>query len=168
MTLGALMTAPRLGATLERRPTERAGGRMFKTEAKSSSSADRAHVWAVLMDVPNWPRWNPGYVAAEAEGPLGLGRRGVVTLVDGRRSPFEVFECDEMRYLTIGGRAPATDIRFQYRLEDDATGGTRITLGHTLEGILSPLFARLFGRRVAGYLPTAAAQLARMSRTSQP
>lgn len=136
---------------------------MFKTEAVSVSSADPAAVWAVLMNVPDWPKWNPGYVAAEAEGPLSLAQRGVVTLVDGRRSPVEVFEWDQGRYMVLGGRAPATDIRFQYRLEADAAGGTRVTLGHSLQGPASPLFARLFGRRVAAYLPDAASQLAHLA-----
>lgn len=136
---------------------------VFEVKASAASTAAPVAAWGVLIDVRGWPEWYPGYVAAKADGPLKLGQTGVVTLVDGRRSPFEVFEWEEGRYMSLGGRAPGTDIRFTYLLETDGLGRTTMTIGHTLTGSTSFLFGRLFGRRVAGYLPLAVERWARLS-----
>ncbi len=102
-------------------------------------------------------------MAAEADGPLRYGQHGTVTLVDGRRSAFEVFHCIQPRDVTMGSSGPGVRIRFSYHFDANDAGGTDIILGHTLSGPSSPIFGRLFGRRVAGYLPTAAYQLARLA-----
>lgn len=158
-----------------RRQQGRAGGRVetrrdgrvtvFSAEAQASSSASTDQVWALLMQVRRWPEWYPGYVAAEADGSLRDGQHGTVTLVDGRRSAFEVFTCTQPCDMTMGGSGPGVRIRFSYHFDANDAGGTDIVLGHTLSGPTSPIFGRLFGRRVAGYLPTAAHQLARLAKT---
>lgn len=136
---------------------------MFKAEASATSAASPPEVWAVLVDVPRWPEWYPGYSAAEADGPLHIGQQGTVTLIDGRHRPFEIFECQEPHYLVLGVRAPGSDIRFRYRVEAQPTSGSSVVLGHTLTGPTSRLFGVLFGRRVAGFLPAAAKQFARLA-----
>jgi hypothetical protein len=132
---------------------------MFKTEASAVTTASADAVWAALIDVTDWPRWYPGYEAATADGPLRLGGRGTVTLVGGQRRPFEVFDWSPGSSFALGTQAPGAAIRFQYAVEPHGTG-SRITLGHTLVGPTSFLFGWLFGRRIAGYLPVAAAALA--------
>ncbi len=159
--LRELSTAGRASGRVDARPDGRV--ELFAVEARESSKASVDQVWALLKQVPRWPEWYPGYVAAEADGPLRRGQRGTVTLVDGRRSAFEVFDWDEPRDMTMGGNGPGVRIRFSYHLAANDAGGTDIVLGHTLSGPTSPIFGRLFGRRVAGYLPTAANQLARLA-----
>ena len=136
---------------------------MFSAKAQATSTASPDQVWALLMQVGRWPEWYTGYVAAVADGPLTHGQHGTVTLVDGRRSAFQVLECIEPRDMTIGGSAPGVRMRFSYHFDANESGGTDIVLGHTLSGPTSPIFGRLFGRRVAGFLPTAANQLARLA-----
>jgi hypothetical protein len=53
--------------------------------------------------------------------------------------------------------------RFLNRIEPAGPGRTRVTLGHTIEGPLWPLFGNLFGRIIRGYLPTALKQLVAMA-----
>jgi hypothetical protein len=137
-------------------------GLMFTLEASQLSTASPSAVWAVLLDVPGWPRWYPGYTAAEAEGPLAPGQRGTVTLLDGRRRPFEIFDWQPGYLLSLGTQVPGAALRFRYTIDPEALG-SRIILGYTLRGPSSPLFGRIFGPRIAGYLPTAAARLAQMA-----
>ncbi|WP_442864747.1 SRPBCC family protein [Arthrobacter sp. HY1533] len=132
---------------------------MFTTEASQQTTASPATVWATLVDVAAWPQWYPGYLSADAEGDLELGRRGTVTLLDGRRRPYEIFDWQPGALLSYGTQVPGAALRFHYSVEPAAMG-SRISLAYTLRGPSSPIFGRIFGRTVAGYLPEAAERLA--------
>lgn len=140
---------------------------MFSTRATATSVATPSTLWRVLIDVPRWPDWYPGYVAAAADGPLGSGARGSVTLVDGRSRPFEIYDWREGSSFSLGGDGPGVKIRFTYLVEPSGETGSRFTIGHTITGLASPVFGRIFGPRIAGYLPTAAAQLVAVAETAR-
>jgi hypothetical protein len=70
-----------------------------------------------------------------------------------------VYEVDPLRSLVYGGNVPFGHQRFLNRIEPIGPRRTRVTLGHTIEGPLWPLFGYLFGRIIKGYLPTALKQL---------
>ena len=136
---------------------------MWKSEFSAETAAPPEAVWRVLAGVEGWPTWNPGLAAAHLDGPLQTGAQGSIKLPRGPIRPFTVYEADPLRSLTYGGDVPGGRQRFLNRIEALGPGLTRVTLGHTIEGPLWPLFGILFGRIIRGYLPTALKQLVAMA-----
>lgn len=132
---------------------------MWKTEHSESTAAAPEMVWAIVSDVAGWPSWNPGYREAGLDGGLAPGTSGHVTLPNGMRRPFTVAEATRPKAFVIAGNGPGLRQRFFHRLERTDDGGTRVTMGATMEGLLTPLFSRMFGKVIAGYTPTAVRQL---------
>jgi len=128
---------------------------VWKSEFSAETSAAPEVVWGLLADVSAWPSWNPGYRAAELEGPLVGGSNGSVTLSNGMKRPLTVYEVEPGAFFAYGGTMPGAHQRFIQRVERLDGGRTRVTLGHTIEGPAWPLYGVLFGRIIRGYLPTA-------------
>jgi hypothetical protein len=133
---------------------------MWQTKQSVVTSAAPAAVWAVLSEVNAWPEWNPGLKSASLEGPLTAGAIGTVTLPDGRRRVMRLDEIEVNAALVYSGSAPPGRIHFINRIESARDGGSTVTMGAAISGLLAPLYGRLFGRVIASYLPTAVAQLA--------
>lgn len=132
---------------------------MWKTEHAEVTTASPEAVWRVVADVAHWPAWNPGYSAASLDGPPNPGTTGTVTLPNGMRRPFTLVEAQQAAAFVIGASGPGVRQRFSHRIEPLGDGRTRVTMAATMEGVLSPVFARLFGNVIAGYTPTAVRQL---------
>jgi hypothetical protein len=132
---------------------------MWKIEHSEVTTASPQAVWRVAADVAQWPAWNPGYSAANLDGPASTGTAGTVTLPNGMRRPFTVVEATPCSAFVIGGSGPGVRQRFIHRIESLGNGQTKVTMAATMEGFLSPVFARLFGKVIAGYTPTAVRQL---------
>jgi hypothetical protein len=132
---------------------------MWKTEHAEVTTASPEAVWQVIADVAHWPAWNPGYSAASLDGPVRPGTTGTVTLPNGMRRPFTILDARPAAALVIGGSGPGMRQQFIHRIEPLDDGRTKVTMAATMEGLLSPVFARLFGKVIAGYTPTAVRQL---------
>jgi|KBSMisStandDraft_5_1062788.scaffolds.fasta_scaffold1764202_1 Polyketide cyclase / dehydrase and lipid transport len=132
---------------------------MWKTEHSEFTTASPEAVWRVIADVAGWPTWNPGYSAATLDGPSSTGTAGTVTLPNGMRRPFTVVDARSGSAFVIGGSGPGVRQRFIHQIEPGDDGQTKVTMSATMDGPLAPLFARLFGKVIAGYNPTAVRQL---------
>jgi Polyketide cyclase / dehydrase and lipid transport. len=132
---------------------------MWKTEHSEVTTASPEAVWAVLADVDHWPSWNPGYAEAHLDGPLVPGSSGTVRLANGMRRGFTLVEATPLAALVIGGAGPGASQRFLHTIEPLPSGGSRVSMAATMEGPLTPLLSRLFGKVMAGYYPTAVRQL---------
>jgi hypothetical protein len=132
---------------------------MWKSEHSEETAASAAAVWAILADTQGWPAWNPGYSKARLDGPLAAGATGEVTLSNGWERTFEIFQVEDSTFFSYGGTMPGARQEFLQRVERLADGRTRVTFGHTIEGLAWPLYGLLFGRIIRGYLPTAVRQL---------
>jgi uncharacterized protein YndB with AHSA1/START domain len=132
---------------------------MWKTEHTEVTTASPEAVWRVVADVAHWPTWNPGYTAASLDGPPDTGTAGTVTLPNGMRRHFRVFDARPAATLVIGGNALGVRQRFIHQIEPLGDGRAKVTMAATMDGLLSPVFARLFGKIIAGYNPTAVRQL---------
>jgi hypothetical protein len=75
------------------------------------------------------------------------------------RRPFTVVDARPGSAFVIGGSGRGVRQRFIHRMEPLGNGQTKVMMAATLEGLLSPEFARLFGNVIAGYTPTAVRQL---------
>jgi hypothetical protein len=132
---------------------------MWKTEHAEVTTASPDAVWQVIADVAHWPAWNPGYTAASLDGPVRSGTTGTVTLPNGTRRPFTLVDASPGASFVMAGSGPGVRQRFIHRIEPLDDGRTKVTMAATMEGLLSPVFARLFGKVIAGYTPTAVRQL---------
>lgn len=132
---------------------------MWQTEHSEFTNASPEAVWRVIADVAGWPTWNPGYSAAILDGPPSTGTAGTVTLPNGMRRPFTVVDARSGSAFVIGGSGPGVRQRFIHRIEPGDDGQTKVTMSATMNGPLAPVFARLFGKVIAEYTPTAVRQL---------
>ena len=132
---------------------------MWKTEHSEVTTASPEAVWLIAADVARWSTWNPGYSAATLDGPPSTGTAGTVTLPNGMRRAFTVVEARSGSTFVIGATGPGVRQRFIHRIEPAGDGKTKVTMAATMEGLLAPVFARLFGKVIAGYTPTAVRQL---------
>jgi hypothetical protein len=141
---------------------------MWKTEHSEVTTASPEAVWRAVADVANWPTWNPGYSAASLDGPASTGTAGSITLPNGMRRGFTILDARPAAAFVIGARGPGVRQQFSHRIEPLGDGTTKVTMAATMEGPLSPVFARLFGRVIAGYTPTAVRQLVAKAEAGEP
>jgi len=132
---------------------------MWKTEHAEFTAASPEAVWQVVTDVARWQAWNPGYSAASLDGPVRPGTTGTVTLPNGMRRPFTLVDARPGTSFVMAASGPGVRQRFLHQIEPLDDGRTKVTMAATMEGLLSPVFARLFGKVIAGYTPTAVRQL---------
>ena len=132
---------------------------MWKTEHAETTSASPDMVWAVISDVERWGDWNPGYREAHLDGDLTPGSPGRVVLANGMRRPFTLVEAVPASSFVIGASGMGMAQRFVHSVEALPNGGARVSMAATMDGPLTPVFSRLFGRIMAGYYPTAVRQL---------
>lgn len=132
---------------------------MWKTEHAEVTPASPQAVWSVIADVDRWPTWNPGYQAAHLDGPAAAGTRGTVTLANGQHRGFTLIEVQPQASFVLGGSGPGVRLRFSHTIEALAAGGARVSMSATIEGPLTPILSRLFGKGMARYYPTAVRQL---------
>jgi uncharacterized protein YndB with AHSA1/START domain len=132
---------------------------VWKSEFSAETAASPEAVWDVLADVSAWPSWNPGYRDAQLDGSFVAGTTGSVTLPNGWKRPFTMYEVEPGVSFAYGSAMPGARQRFFQRVERLNGGRSRVTLTHTIEGPASWFFGLLFGRIIRGYLPTALSQL---------
>ncbi|MER7078098.1 Polyketide cyclase / dehydrase and lipid transport [Saccharopolyspora kobensis] len=139
----------------------------MRHESTASISAPQDEVWAVLADVPGWPRWTPTVSSVAAlDGELRVGRRFRVKQPGVAAAVWEVVEvepgssfCWATRF--AGGRMVASHwIRAagegsEVRLRIDFTGG--------LARLLTPLVAG----RIRRFVDEEAAALKRICESSR-
>jgi len=136
----------------------RTGG--FEMNVVVDSSIEE--VFAVVSDLKNDPKWRREWVdASTSDGPYGVGStsRVVGQFLRWRiEAEYEVtrYEPNQIAaWKTVRGPLP---LKF-WRRVDDAHGGTRVTIGYTLEShglakVLDPLAKAMGKRALAGDLPT--------------
>jgi len=132
---------------------------MWKTEHSETTSASPEAVWRVISDFEHWSDWNPGYREAHLDGELRAGTPGRVVLANGLRRPFTLLQAAPTASLVLGASGPGMRQQFLHTIEPLADGGARVSMAATIDGPLTTLLSRVFGRVMAGYYPTAVRQL---------
>lgn len=132
---------------------------MWQTEHSEETTASPNAVWAVVANVEGWGAWNPGYREAHLDGPIEPGTQGRVVLANGMERPFTLLEARPEASFVIGANGPGIKQRFIHSIESLPNGGSRVSMAATMQGPLTAVFSRMFGRIMAGYYPTAVRQL---------
>jgi hypothetical protein len=132
---------------------------VWKTEHTETTTASPDEVWRVVSDFERWAAWNPGYREAHLDGDLRPGTPGRVVLANGLKRPFSLVEAIPATSLVIGASGLGLTQRFGHTIEALPSGGSKVTMAASMDGLLTPILSRVFGRVMAGYYPTAVRQL---------
>src|SRR5919112_4157282 len=88
------------------------------------------HVWEVLREVERWPEWAPTLTSVRRldGGPLAVGSRVRVEQPRIPPTEYQVTELEPGRSFTWVATGPGVRTTARHLLEEQPTGGTRVTL----------------------------------------
>jgi uncharacterized protein YndB with AHSA1/START domain len=135
---------------------------MWTFEHTETASAAPSQVWARYAEPTTWPEWDHQAASVTVQGSVVVGTRGSLKPVKGPATPFIFTEVTPEVSFTDVSRLLLSRLTFTHRIEPTATG-SRFTHCVTITGPLSPLFARVIGKRIAAGMPTAMRALARLA-----
>jgi hypothetical protein len=124
----------------------------------------RALAWQKFAEVERWPEWAPHITAAELNaGPLGPRSTGWLKLRGLGRNSFRMISWNPPDEWTWQGSVARTRVVYEHRFLDNAQG-TQLEWLVSLEGplarLISPLFARVYGRNLDRAIPRLQAWIA--------
>jgi uncharacterized protein YndB with AHSA1/START domain len=125
-----------------------------------TTTAAPEDAWAVLAAVAQWPAWDHEIERAELDGPLTAGATGTLKPAGGPTTHFTVTVADAPHRLTDVTRLPLARLTFDHHYSAVPDGGARLTHAVRIDGPLTPLFARVIGRKIVAGMPQAMAALA--------
>jgi hypothetical protein len=120
--------------------------------------AATSRLWKRYADPPTWPEWDHETESVTLDGPFAAGTTGKLKPVGGPKTKFRILEVTERRSFTDASFLPLAKMYFSHTI-DPAAGGASITHAVKVSGPLSPLFARVVGKRLAAELPQAMRRL---------
>lgn len=138
---------------------------MWSFENTQTTSAAPEAVWARYADPASWPQWDHEIEYVTADGPLEVGTTGRLKPAGGPVTRFVYTEVEPGVSFTDVTKLPLARLTFRHRIEPTADG-CRFTHTVTITGPLSPLFARVIGRKIEAGLATAMRSLAAMAERS--
>lgn len=131
---------------------------MWEFQHTEKTAATPEQLWRRYSDPSSWPEWDAETERVTLHGPFEAGTRGELKPVGGPKTKFQMVEVNEPRSFSDISYLPLAKMRFTHSIEPDHDGA-RFTHHVTITGPLSPLFARVIGRKVAAGLPTAMRKL---------
>ena len=125
---------------------------MFETPTDIRAAAD--HVWAVLVDVEQWPEWTASMseVKVLRDGPLGAGTRVRIKQPRLPATVWEVTGFEPARAFTWKATSPGMATTADHRSTPAGDDTVTVTLGMRRSGPLAPLVDLVFRRLTAEYV----------------
>lgn len=100
-------------------------------------------IWKILVDAPNWPKWNP--TVSKVEGNVALGEKITVYAKVNPNRAFTLTVSEYMRneQMVWTGGLPLGLFKGErtYTLSQASAGGVAFTMQEVFSGLLSPLIA---------------------------
>ena len=107
---------------------------MWTISATAVTSASPEQVWAIYLDVANWPRWDKGLAFYQPDGPFATGTAGILQPEGGPELPFSLTLVEPGRlFVDNTPIGPATAIIGRHELTLVDTG-TQITHTVVIDG----------------------------------
>lgn len=131
-------------------------------EHSETTMATPAQLWKRYADPASWPEWDHATERVTLDGPFREGTTGSLKPVGGPKTKFCLLEATEDVSFTDVSRLPLARMRFVHTIDPDPVG-TRFTHRVTISGPLSPLFARVIGKKVAAEMPGAMRRLGELA-----
>lgn len=132
---------------------------MWTFQHTETTTATPEQLWQLYQDPTTWPEWDHQLEDVTVDGPFETGSTGTIKPVGGPRTKFRMVEVTEKVSFTDVTRLPLGKMRFDHWIEPGVSD-TSFVHRVTITGPLTPLFARVIGRKVADDLPAAMRTLA--------
>lgn len=112
--------------------------------ATTTVAAPPAVLWAILIDAPRFPEWDPNLDHIEGTIALGNALKVFTKQSPGRAFPVTVRVFEPDRGMTWSGGMPLGLFKGErtFTLVPQSDGGTVFTLKEVFSGLLSPLIVR--------------------------
>jgi len=131
---------------------------MWEFRHTETTAATPEQLWKRYADPPTWPEWDHKTESVTLDGPFAVGTTGKLKPVGGPKTKFRLLEVTDRRSFTDVSFLPLAKMHFSHKI-DPAAGGASITHTVKISGPLSPLFARVIGKKIAAELPRAMRRL---------
>lgn len=149
MRLTILILAMLVNMTLKAQDKEPTNKHFWYT-METTASPDK--IWSVWTNVSKWKNWDTGLKDASIKREFGLGARGIIISLEGRKSKFKVVEYEEGKSYTYKTKLPLGSlyVKRYLRTENDLT-----TFTHEVwfKGLTGGIFAKAFGQKFREMLP---------------
>ncbi|SEC41689.1 SRPBCC family protein [Paenibacillus sp. GP183] len=121
---------------------------MYKIAAETIIKGDLSSVWAVVIDVDNWPTWDPHEQEARLDGSFAVGTTGWSKPNGGPGTSWKITKVVEQKMWASESPMPGGKIAGENVFEP--LGDERIRCSKTVwvSGPLVPLFWFYFGRMI--------------------
>src|ERR1051326_2586888 len=118
---------------------------MWSISATATTGASTERVWAVYLEVANWPRWDKGLASYQPNGPFAVGTEGVLQPVGGPELAFTLTLVEDgWRFDDRTPIGPETAIIGRHELTPLASG-TQITHTVVIDGPDAEQMAQALG-----------------------
>jgi uncharacterized protein YndB with AHSA1/START domain len=126
------------------------------------SGASPQKIWQLWADVEHWRDWDQAIEWSRIDGEIAPGTKGELKPKQGPRSIFTIVEVEPERKFTDTTKLPGCNLAFIHEIEP-SPAGTKITHRIRMEGITTPLFAQILGKKFLRELPVAVRNLDRLA-----
>ncbi len=135
---------------------------MWNKEVTIKTNASREQIWNVWIDVSNWRKWDKEIRTSFINGEFKVGTYGVLKPLNGPQSKFKILSVTEFDEFTIQSFLPFTKMNFIHKIIEK---NGELFIIHSIEitGLLSFLFARIVGEKLAKGLPNAMNNLSHLA-----
>lgn len=123
-----------------------------------TTTAERAAIWRLWMDVPSWKEWDDGLKDAECTGPLSLGSQGRITPKSGTNAAFEITEFSPGEAYALTTKLPFA--RLVVRRAFEISEHTQFKHDVWFDGPFAGIWAALLGPGFRKALPPTMQKLA--------
>jgi hypothetical protein len=117
---------------------------MKEFSATTNIHASTDKIWAILIDAPHYPEWDPG--VERIEGTIGLGNKIKIyaKLSPERAFPVTVSEMAARQSMTWRSGMPLGLFKGErtFTLAQQSGGNVQVTVREVFSGLLLPLFGR--------------------------
>lgn len=116
------------------------------------TTASPSEIWSIWINVNQWKDWDTGLKDASIEGEFGLGAKGTIISLEGRKSKFKVVEYEEGKSYTYKTKLPLGSLYVKRYLKSE---NDTITFTHEVwfKGLTGGIFAKAFGEKFRKMLP---------------
>lgn len=134
----------------------------WSCEAQTKCLASPESVWALWSSLESWPTWDSGVQWARLETIFAQGEYFTMKPVEGPVVRCLLREVSPLKSFSTLSKLPLASMAFIHIFENN-------TLTHKVEiqGLLTPLFKKLFGYDIARALPSVVENVARLAKENQ-
>ncbi len=135
---------------------------MWNKEVTIKTNASREQIWNVWIDVTNWRKWDKEIKSSYINGEFKVGTCGVLKPLKGPQSKFKIVSVTKCDEFAIQSFLPFTKMNFIHKIVEK---NGELFISHSIEisGLLSFLFARIVGEKLAKELLNAMNNLSQLA-----